>query len=67
MGDDDVVINVVGLMFGDLQCLWCVSVFVQYYVEYVFLCMGYEILVLLGVKMVLLDFEVVVIVGDGIY
>lgn len=39
----------------------------MYYFEYGYLCMGYEIVFVLGVKMVELDKEVYVMVGDGSY
>lgn len=63
----DVVFCVVGSFFGDLYKLWWMWDFKGYYLEYGYLCMGYEIVGGLGVKMVDFDCEVFVMVGDGFY
>lgn len=47
--------------------MWEIDVINLYYMEYGYLCMGYEIVVSLGCKLVDLDKEVYVMVGDGSY
>lgn len=69
VGEIGVVVCAVGLMFGDLYKLWCVCDFdgKGYYVEYGYLCMGYEIFGGMGIKFVAFEREVYVMIGDGFY
>lgn len=62
-----VIVVVVGSLSGDLQCVWCNCVENIYYVEYGYFCMGYEVNVVLGVKLVQLQSEVYFLVGDGLF
>lgn len=61
------MVCVVGSMLGDLYKCWCIRDFKGFYLEYGYFCMGYEIVGGLGIKMVVLDCEVYVMVGDGSY
>lgn len=64
---DDFVVCVVGMLLVELYKLWCSGVLGNYYMDYVYLCMGYEVVGGFGVKFVWFECEVIVIVGDGLY
>ena len=63
----DVIVCAAGRLPGELHKLWRCREAGTYHVEYGYSCMGYEIAGGLGVKLVMPDREVWVLVGDGSY
>lgn len=65
--DGDSVVSAAGGPVGNLLKLWDTSGHAQCYLEFGFSCMGWEMPAALGIRMIQLEGEVFVYLGDGNY